>query len=148
MLNQSEKEKLTNAQIIIPNGERLGSNVIEFNGIKKGFGDTLLIDELSLSLPPGGIVGVIGPNGSGKSTLFKMITGEEKPDEGSIAIGDTVTLSYVDQSRNSLSDIKTVWEEISDGLDVITLGNAEINSRAYCVSFNFLDVYFICIIVC
>ncbi len=137
MLNQSEKEKLTSAQIIIPNGDRLGSNVVEFNGIKKGFGDTLLIDNLSLSLPPGGIVGVIGPNGSGKSTLFKMITGEEKPDEGSIAIGETVKLSYVNQSRNSLSDINTVWEEISDGLDLIMLGNAEINSRAYCGSFNF-----------
>ncbi len=137
MLNQSEKEKLTSAQIIIPNGDRLGSNVVEFNGIKKGFGDTLLIDNLSLSLPPGGIVGVIGPNGSGKSTLFRMITGEEKPDEGSIAIGETVKLSYVNQSRNSLSDINTVWEEISDGLDLIMLGNAEINSRAYCGSFNF-----------
>ncbi len=137
MLNQSEKEKLTSAQIIIPNGDRLGSNVVEFNGIKKGFGDTLLIDNLSLSLPPGGIIGVIGPNGSGKSTLFKMITGEEKPDEGSIAIGETVKLSYVDQSRNSLSDVNTVWEEISDGLDLIMLGNAEINSRAYCGSFNF-----------
>jgi ATP-binding cassette ChvD family protein len=137
MINESEKEKLGNAQIVIPNGPRLGSSVIEFTKIKKGFGDTLLIDELSLSLPPGGIVGVIGPNGSGKSTLFKMITGEETPDDGIISIGETVKLSYVNQSRNSLSDKNTVWEEVSDSLDVIKLGDAEINSRAYCGSFNF-----------
>ena len=127
----------TTAQIIIPVAERLGQNVIDFNGLSKGFGDTLLIDDLSFKLPPGGIVGVIGPNGAGKTTLFRMITGAEKPDAGSIAIGESVQLGYVDQSRDALADGKTVWEEISGGNDVIYLGKREINSRGYCSAFNF-----------
>src|SRR5690606_18496259 len=118
-------------------GERLGDVVIEAEGLTKGYGDRLLIDDLSFKLPPGGIVGVIGPNGAGKTTLFRMITGQEQPDNGSIRIGDTVNLSYVDQSRDSLDGNKTVWEEISGGNDVIKLGKHEVNSRAYCSSFNF-----------
>ncbi len=137
LASQSEREKVGNAQIIIPNGKRLGAKVIEVEGLKKGFGDKLLIDGLDFSLPPGGIVGVIGPNGAGKSTLFKMLTGEDQPDDGAITLGDTVELAYVDQSRDALDANKTVWEEISDGLDVITLGDAEMNSRAYVGAFNF-----------
>ena len=117
--------------------ERLGDNVIDFEHITKGFGDTLLIDDLSFKLPPGGIVGVIGPNGAGKTTLFRMITGQEKPDGGAITIGESVQLGYVDQSRDALHANKTVWEEISEGNDVIYLGKREINSRAYCSAFNF-----------
>ena len=127
----------TSAQIIIPVAERLGQNVIEFSGLSKAFGDKLLIDDLSFKLPPGGIVGVIGPNGAGKTTLFRMITGAEKPDAGAIAIGESVQLGYVDQSRDALADNKTVWEEISGGNDVIYLGKREINSRGYCSAFNF-----------
>jgi ATP-binding cassette ChvD family protein len=127
----------TTAQIIIPVAERLGQNVIAFDGLSKGFGDTLLIDNLSFKLPPGGIVGVIGPNGAGKTTLFRMITGQETPDAGSIAIGESVQLGYVDQSRDALHANKTVWEEISEGNDVIYLGKREINSRGYCSAFNF-----------
>ena len=127
----------TTAQIVIPVAERLGQNVIDFEGITKGFGDTLLIDNLSFKLPPGGIVGVIGPNGAGKTTLFRMITGQEKPDAGTIAIGESVQLGYVDQSRDALDGGKTVWEEISGGNEVIYLGKREINSRAYCGAFNF-----------
>lgn len=126
-----------NAQIIIPVGERLGGVVIEAEGVSKSYGDKLLIDDLSFKLPPGGIVGVIGPNGAGKTTLFRMITGQEKPDSGSITIGDTVDLGYVDQSRDALGADKTVWEEISEGNDIITLGKHEMNSRAYCSTFNF-----------
>ncbi|MEM0991246.1 MAG: energy-dependent translational throttle protein EttA [Pseudomonadota bacterium] len=137
LASKSEREKITTAQIVIPNGPRLGGKVIEIEGLKKGYGDRLLIDDLSFALPPGGIVGVIGPNGAGKSTLFRMLTGQEQPDEGAITFGDTVQLSYVDQSRDSLDGEKTVWEEISDGLDIIPLGDAEINSRAYCGAFNF-----------
>ncbi|MDF2231864.1 energy-dependent translational throttle protein EttA [Albimonas sp. CAU 1670] len=137
MANRSEKELVGKAQIIIPNGPRLGGKVIELENIKKGFGDNLLIDGLSFSLPPGGIVGVIGPNGAGKSTLFRMLTGQEQPDEGSITFGDTVKLSYVDQSRDALDPNKTVWEEISDGLDIIKLGEAEVPSRNYVGAFNF-----------
>jgi len=137
LANQSEREKLGRAQIVIPNGPRLGSKVIEIDGLRKGFGDNLLIDALSFSLPPGGIVGVIGPNGAGKSTFFRMLTGQDAPDEGTIEYGDTVKLSYVDQSRDSLDGNKTAWEEISDGLDIIKLGDAEVNSRAYCGAFNF-----------
>jgi ATP-binding cassette ChvD family protein len=137
MANQSERERISSAQIIIPNGERLGSKVIEVEGLKKHMGDKLLIENLSFSIPPGGIVGVIGPNGAGKSTLFRMITGQEKPDEGTITIGETVQMSYVDQSRDALDPNKTVWEEISEGLEVIHLGDAEMNSRAYCGAFNF-----------
>ncbi|TKT80174.1 energy-dependent translational throttle protein EttA [Aquamicrobium sp. LC103] len=125
------------AQIIIPVGERLGQVVIEADGLTKGFGDRMLIEDLEFKLPPGGIVGVIGPNGAGKSTLFKMITGQEKPDAGEIRVGDTVDLGYVDQSRDHLDPNKTVWEEISGGNDIIKLGRFEMNSRAYCGAFNF-----------
>lgn len=134
---QSEREKVGRAQIIIPNGPRLGAKVIEIEGLRKGYGDQLLIEDLSFALPPGGIVGVIGPNGAGKSTLFRMLTGQEQPDAGTIEFGDTVKLSYVDQSRDALDPKKTVWEEISDGLDVIVLGDAEVNSRVYVGAFNF-----------
>ncbi|MGE4372439.1 MAG: energy-dependent translational throttle protein EttA [Xanthobacter sp.] len=132
----SEKAPQT-AQIIIPVAERLGNNVVDFENLSKGFGDKLLIDDLTFKLPPGGIVGVIGPNGAGKSTLFRMITGQEKPDGGTIIIGESVKLSYVDQSRDALDDKKTVWEEISGGNDVIYVGKKEIPSRAYCAAFNF-----------
>jgi ATP-binding cassette ChvD family protein len=125
------------AQIVIPAGERLGNVVIEAEDISKGYGDTLLIEGLTFKLPPGGIVGVIGPNGAGKTTLFRMITEQEKPDGGAIRVGDTVKLGYVDQSRDTLNANKTVWEEISGGADVIRLGKHEVNSRAYCSSFNF-----------
>ncbi|NIY71855.1 energy-dependent translational throttle protein EttA [Marivivens donghaensis] len=133
----SEREKITRAQIVIPNGPRLGGKVIEVNGLKKAMGDKLLIEDLSFDLPPGGIVGVIGPNGAGKSTLFKMLTGQETPDEGTVSYGDTVQLSYVDQSRDDLAANDTVWEAISGGAELIQLGDAEVNSRAYCSSFNF-----------
>ncbi len=129
--------KSTTAQIIIPPGERLGNIVINIEGLSKGYGDRLLIEDLSFKLPPGGIVGIIGPNGAGKSTLFRMITGQEKPDKGTITIGDSVKLGYVDQSRDSLDPNKTVWEEISGGNDVIYLGKREMNSRAYTGAFNF-----------
>ena len=125
------------AQIVIPVAERLGNNVIDFEKLSKGFGDELLIENLTFKLPPGGIVGVIGPNGAGKTTLFRMITGQEKPDVGSIKVGESVQLGYVDQSRDSLNPNKTVWEEISGGMDIIYLGKREINSRAYCGAFNF-----------
>ncbi|AWD21482.1 energy-dependent translational throttle protein EttA [Pseudogemmobacter blasticus] len=137
MADESVKELVGRAQIIIPHGPRLGSKVIEFENVSKAMGDKLLIDNLSFMLPPGGIIGVIGPNGAGKSTLMKMITGQEQPDSGTITLGDTVQLSYVDQSRDSLDPNKNVWEEISDGLDIVVLGDAEVNSRAYCSSFNF-----------
>jgi ATPase subunit of ABC transporter with duplicated ATPase domains len=127
----------TTAQIVIPIAERLGNNVIEFDGLKKAFGDKLLIDGLSFKLPPGGIVGVIGPNGAGKTTLFRMITGQDQPDEGSIKIGESVKLGYVDQSRDSLDANKTLYEEISGGNEVLYLGKREINARAYCGAFNF-----------
>ena len=137
MANQSEREKVGRAQIIIPNGPRLGSKVIEVSGLKKAMGDKLLVEDLSFSLPPGGIVGVIGPNGAGKTTLFKMLTGQEQPDEGAVEYGDTVQLSYVDQSLDDLDPNANVWEAIADGLDVVQLGDAEVNGRAYCSSFNF-----------
>ncbi|MCX7560366.1 energy-dependent translational throttle protein EttA [Sulfitobacter sp. F26204] len=137
MAESSEREKLTRAQIVIPNGPRLGNKVIEVEGLKKAMGDKLLVEDLSFSLPPGGIVGVIGPNGAGKSTLFKMLTGQEKPDAGTIEYGDTVDLSYVDQSRDDLNADDTVWEAITGGAELIKLGDAEVNSRAYCSSFNF-----------
>ena len=137
LAGQSERDKLTRAQIIIPNGERLGGKVIEVEGLKKAMGDKLLIENLDFALPPGGIVGVIGPNGAGKSTLFRMLTGNEQPDEGTITWGDTVHLSYVDQSRDALADTKTVWEEISGGAEQIQLGDAQMNSRAYASAFNF-----------
>ncbi|HEY7999204.1 MAG TPA: energy-dependent translational throttle protein EttA [Pseudolabrys sp.] len=127
----------TTAQITIPVAERLGQNVVDFDHLNKGFGDNLLIDDLSFKLPPGGIVGVIGPNGAGKTTLFRMITGQDKPDGGTIKIGESVALGYVDQSRDSLDGKKTVWDEISNGQDIILLGKKEVNSRAYCSLFNF-----------
>ncbi len=137
MVEEEQKATLDTQQIVIPAGPRLGDHVIEADKISKGFGDRLLIDNLSFKLPPGGIVGVIGPNGAGKTTLFKMITGQDKPDGGAFSVGPTVKLGYVDQSRETLDPNKTVWEELSGGLDVIKLGNREVNSRAYCGSFNF-----------
>ena len=137
MASRSEKEKVRTAQIVIPNGPRLGQKVINLEKISKSYGDKILLSELSFSLPPGGIIGVIGANGAGKSTLFRMITGLENPDMGSIDIGETVKLSYVDQSRDSLDGNNSVWEEISSGNDIIKLGDAEVNSRGYCSSFNF-----------
>ncbi len=137
MLAASNEKVAGVAEIVIPPGPRLGGTVIEAENLSKGFGDTLLIDNLNFKLPPGGIVGVIGPNGAGKSTLFKMITGQDKPDSGSIRIGETVKLGYVDQSRDSLDGSKTVWEEISGGTDVIYLGKRAVPSRAYVGAFNF-----------
>ena len=137
LAGQSEREKITKAQIVIPNGPRLGSKVIEVSNLNKAMGDKLLIENLSFSLPPGGIVGVIGPNGAGKSTLFKMLTKELAADAGDISMGETVQLSYVDQSRDDLQDNETVWEAISGGAEIIELGDAQVNSRAYCSSFNF-----------
>ena len=137
MVEEDKQETLDKAQIVIPAGPRLGDHVITADKISKGFGDRLLIDNLSFNLPPGGIVGVIGPNGAGKTTLFKMITGGDKPDTGTFTVGPTVKLGYVDQSRETLDPNKTVWEELSGGLDIIKLGNREISSRAYCGSFNF-----------
>lgn len=137
MLAESERETVQRAQIVIPAPSRLGDLVVQADHIKKGFGDRLLVEDLSFKLPPGGIVGVIGPNGAGKTTLFRMITGQEMPDEGTFRVGDTVKLGYVDQSRDSLDDSKTVWEEISDEQDVIKLGKIEMQSRAYVSSFNF-----------
>ncbi|GHG14774.1 MULTISPECIES: energy-dependent translational throttle protein EttA [Paracoccus] len=137
MADESVKDLVGKAQIVIPHGPRLGGKVLEVEGLKKHMGDKLLIEDLSFSLPPGGIIGVIGPNGAGKSTLFKMITGQEAPDEGTITVGETVKMSYVDQSRDSLDPEKTVWEEISGGAEVIELGDAQVNSRNYVGSFNF-----------
>ncbi|MEL6960500.1 MAG: energy-dependent translational throttle protein EttA, partial [Pseudomonadota bacterium] len=137
LANQSERDKVGRAQIIIPNGPRLGDKVIEVEGLTKAMGDKLLVENLSFDLPPGGIVGVIGPNGAGKSTLFGMLTGQIEPDAGSVSYGDTVQLSYVDQSRDALDANATVWEEISSGGEIIQLGDAQMNSRAYCSAFNF-----------
>jgi ATP-binding cassette ChvD family protein len=137
LVARSNEKAPQTAQIVIPVAERLGNNVIDFDHLTKGFGETLLIDDLTFKLPPGGIVGVIGPNGAGKTTLFRMITGQEKPDRGDIEIGESVQLGYVDQSRDTLEAGKTVWEEISGGNEVIYLGKREINSRAYCGAFNF-----------
>ncbi|BBF91572.1 energy-dependent translational throttle protein EttA [Blastochloris tepida] len=137
LLAKASEKAPTTAQIVIPVAERLGNNVISFKDLSKAFGDKLLIDGLSFELPPGGIVGVIGPNGAGKTTLFRMITGQEQPDAGTITVGESVKLGYVDQSRDSLDGKKTVWEEISGGLDMLQLGRREVNSRAYCSAFNF-----------
>ncbi|TXL72792.1 energy-dependent translational throttle protein EttA [Vineibacter terrae] len=137
MLAEGEKQNLEKAQIVIPAGPRLGDLVIQAEGVAKGFGDRLLMDNLNFKLPPGGIVGVIGPNGAGKTTLFRMITGQDKADSGSFTVGPTVKLGYVDQSRDSLDPNKSVWEEISDGLDVLQIGKREMPSRAYCGGFNF-----------
>jgi energy-dependent translational throttle protein EttA len=137
LLKKAGEKQTQTAQIVIAVTERLGQNVIDFEHLRKGFGDNLLIDDLTFKLPPGGIVGIIGPNGAGKTTLFRMITEQEKPDQGTIKIGESVHLGYVDQSRDSLDGKKTVWEEISGGLDQLQLGKREVNSRAYCSSFNF-----------
>ena len=137
LLNKASKEEINTAQIQIPPGPRLGGVVIEAEGLKKAYGDKLLYEDLSFKLPPGGIVGVIGPNGAGKTTLFRMLTGQESPDEGALRVGDTVKMGYVDQSREELDANKNVWEEISGGLDVIQLGKREIPSRAYVGWFNF-----------
>lgn len=137
MAAQAEREKVQTAQIRIPPGPRLGNVVLEAENLRKGFGNNLLIEDLSFKLPPGGIVGVIGANGAGKSTLFKMVLAQEEPDSGSLRIGETVRLGYVDQSRDTLDENKNVWEEVSDGLDIIDLGGVEVNSRAYVGAFNF-----------
>ena len=137
LVQKAAAKQVGAAEIIIPVAERLGNNVIDFEHLSKGYGDRLLIDDLTFKLPPGGIVGVIGPNGAGKTTLFRMITGQETPDAGGMKIGESVKLGYVDQSRDALDPNKTVWEEISGGNDVIYLGKREINSRAYCSTFNF-----------
>jgi len=137
LLKKAAEKQVQTAQITIPVAERLGQNVVDFDGLTKGYGDRLLIDDLTFKLPPGGIVGVIGPNGAGKTTLFRMITEQEKPDKGTITVGESVHLGYVDQSRDSLDGKKTVWEEISGGNELILLGKREVNSRGYCSSFNF-----------
>ncbi len=137
MAGQTVLERASSAQIVIPNGERLGNKVIEVEGLKKHMGDKLLIENLTFTIPPGAIVGVIGPNGAGKSTLFRMLTGQEQPDEGTITLGNTVHLSYVDQSRDALDPNKNVWEEISGGSEVIQLGDMTMNSRVYTGAFNF-----------
>jgi len=137
LLKKAGEKQTQTAQIVIPVAERLGQNVIDFEHLRKGYGNNLLIDDLTFKLPPGGIVGIIGPNGAGKTTLFRMITGQEKPDGGTIKIGESVQLGYVDQSRDSLDGKKSVWEEISGGLDQLQLGKREVNSRAYCSAFNF-----------
>ncbi len=137
LLKQASDKQTQTAQITIPVAERLGANVVDFEGLSKGFGDRALIDDLTFKLPPGGIVGVIGPNGAGKTTLFRMITKQETPDKGTITVGETVHLGYVDQSRDDLDGKKNVWEEISGGNELILLGKKEVNSRGYCSSFNF-----------
>jgi ATP-binding cassette ChvD family protein len=137
LLQKAGEKQTQTAQIVIPVAERLGQNVVDFDDLRKGFGDNLLIDELTFKLPAGGIVGIIGPNGAGKTTLFRMITQQEKPDQGTIKIGESVRLGYVDQSRDALDGAKSVWEEISGGLDQLQLGKREVNSRAYCAAFNF-----------
>jgi sulfate-transporting ATPase len=137
MVAESEQQSVETAQIVIPPGPRLGDLVIRAERLRKGYGNRLLIDDLSFNLPPGGIVGVIGPNGAGKTTLFRMVVGQEKPDSGDFTVGPTVKLGYVDQSRDALPATKTVWESISDGNDIIQLGRREMPSRAYCASFNF-----------
>ena len=137
LLAEERNVKLDEVQIHIPAGPRLGNVVVEAENLKKGFGERLLIDDLSFSLPPAGIVGVIGPNGAGKTTLFKMITGDEQPDSGTLTLGDSVELAYVDQSRDALDPEKTVWEEISEGYEEITVGDRKMNSRAYTSGFNF-----------
>jgi ATP-binding cassette ChvD family protein len=137
LVSQAAQKTAQTAQIVIPVSERLGNNVIDFTHLKKGYADNLLIDDLTFKLPPGGIVGVIGPNGAGKTTLFRMIVGQEKPDAGTISVGESVHFGYVDQSRDALAANKSVWEEISGGIDIIHLGKREVNSRAYCSAFNF-----------
>jgi len=138
MLNQDVEEQEKKFEIIIPPGPRLGNLVVEASGVSKGYGDKLLFENLNFSLPPGGIVGVIGPNGAGKTTLFKLITDLEKPDAGSFKVGDTVQLAYVEQTRDSLEDEKTIWEVISGGEEMMSLGERKVNSRAYCAKFGFV----------
>jgi energy-dependent translational throttle protein EttA len=137
LMQQDQKEEIRTAEILIPKPERLGEEVVNFDGVSKGYGDTLLMEDLSFRLPRGGIVGVIGPNGAGKTTLFRMVVGEETPDSGSITIGSTAKISYVDQSRADLDPDRTVWEEVSGGHDVLDFGWREVNSRAYLSAFNF-----------
>ncbi|HMB76834.1 MAG TPA: energy-dependent translational throttle protein EttA [Kiloniellaceae bacterium] len=137
LLAEASQKAPDPGRIVIPAGERLGDLVIEAKGVRKAFGDRLLVEDMNFKVPPGAIVGIIGPNGAGKTTLFRMITGQEKPDSGELRVGDTVTLGYVDQSRESLRDQATVWEEISDGLDVIQIGKHQTPSRAYVGAFNF-----------
>jgi ATP-binding cassette ChvD family protein len=137
LLKKAGEKQTQTAQIVIPVAERLGQHVVDFEHLKKGFGDNLLIDDLTFKLPPGGIVGIIGPNGAGKTTLFRMITKQDEPDAGTIKVGESVQLGYVDQSRDSLEGKKSVWEEISGGQDQLMLGKREVNSRAYCSAFNF-----------
>jgi sulfate-transporting ATPase len=137
-LSDHEYQKRNETQeIFIPVAERLGTQVIEFHNVTKSFGDRVLIDNLSFTIPAGAIVGIIGPNGAGKSTLFKLIAGREQPDEGTVVIGQTVKMAYVDQSRDALSDEKTVWEDVSGGLDMLNIGKFQMASRAYCGRFNF-----------
>jgi len=137
LLRQETEKHAKDLQIYIPPGPRLGKVVIEAENVSKAYGDRLLVESMSFALPPGGIVGIIGPNGAGKTTLFRMITGQETPDSGTIRIGETVKLTYVDQSRDVLDPDKTIWEAISDGQDTIQLGNLQVNSRAYVARFNF-----------
>jgi ATP-binding cassette ChvD family protein len=137
MLDAPFTERADKLEIAIPPGPRLGDLVVEADKLGKGYGDRALIDDLSFKLPRGGIVGVIGPNGAGKTTLFRMIAGQEKPDRGTLRVGDTVKLAYVDQSREALDAEKTVWQEISDGAEILEVGGRKLNSRAYCASFNF-----------
>jgi ATP-binding cassette ChvD family protein len=137
LLKKASEKQTQTAQIVIPVAERLGQNVVEFTNLNKGFGDNLLIDDLTFNLPAGGIVGIIGPNGAGKTTLFRMITGQDKPDSGTIKVGESVQLGYVDQSRDTLNPNNNVWQEISDGLDQLMLGKKEVNSRGYVSAFNF-----------
>jgi ATPase subunit of ABC transporter with duplicated ATPase domains len=136
-LGQASDRLANELEIYIPPGPRLGDVVIQAHGVTKGYGNQLLVEDMTFSLPPGGIVGIIGPNGAGKSTLFRMITGQEQPDGGSIRIGDTVSLAYVDQSRDDLDPQKSIWEMIADGQDTIELANRQVNSRAYVARFNF-----------
>ena len=137
LLNRDEREVLKTAEILIPKGPRLGDRVVQAENLRKGFGDRLLMEDVSFDVPPGGIVGIIGPNGAGKTTLFRMIVGDEEPDDGALEVGSTVELAYVDQSREELDPEKTIWEEVSGGLDVLQFGKAEVNSRAYLSWFNF-----------
>jgi len=137
LLNQETEKQSHELEIYIPPGPRLGQVVIEASGLKKGYGDRLLFEDLDFRLPPGGIVGIIGPNGAGKTTLFRLITEQEKPDAGSIRLGETVKLAYVDQSRDTLNADKTVWQEISDNLETVALGSRQVNSRSYVARFNF-----------
>jgi ATP-binding cassette ChvD family protein len=137
LLGQEGEKRAKDLEIYIPPGPRLGKVVVEAEGVSKGYGDQLLVEDMSFTLPPGGIVGVIGPNGAGKTTLFRMITGQEQPDSGAIRVGDTVKLAYVDQSRDALDPEKSIWEVISEGQDILALGKQQVNSRAYVARFNF-----------